>query len=258
MSSVHMAARMHTNETEKMATFVSPWFSATDQRISKSVHFVLSSSTDSSSEYCSQNSGKSESPGNQSTSKTLPYPTPLKLSDEMQTPGTVFPANMENLTNGKSRIRSQYVYSVLNPVQSASQWKALKEDDSNFHQLSGELRESLEETENVTPESKEGVKETFSGNELKVEASLSSWLKPVTLNQDYNHPNFRSLSSRPHAGRTPVDRPIIGMVAAHWNDDEPSHISPKWWDGNGIPNSTNKYKEVCHATLFSLILTFNF
>lgn len=37
------------------------------------------------------------------------------------------------------------------------------------------------------------------------------------------------------------DRPIIGMVAAHWNDKQST--SPKWWDGKGIPNSTNKYKE---------------
>ncbi|OMO52116.1 hypothetical protein COLO4_37405 [Corchorus olitorius] len=55
-------------------------------------------------------------------------------------------------------------------------------------------------------------------------------------------------------GRTPVDRPIIRMVAAHWNEDESSHISPKWWDGNGIPNSTKKYKEdqkvSWHATPF--------
>ncbi|KAJ4873751.1 Uncharacterized protein Rs2_44527 [Raphanus sativus] len=50
------------------------------------------------------------------------------------------------------------------------------------------------------------------------------------------------------------DRPIIGMVAAHWNEKEQSQISPKWWDGNGIPNSTNKYKEdqkvSWHATPF--------
>ncbi|CAE6014258.1 unnamed protein product [Arabidopsis arenosa] len=44
------------------------------------------------------------------------------------------------------------------------------------------------------------------------------------------------------------------MVAAHWNEKEQSQISPKWWDGNGIPNSTNKYKEdqkvSWHATPF--------
>ncbi len=37
------------------------------------------------------------------------------------------------------------------------------------------------------------------------------------------------------------DRPIIGMVASHWNNKKST--SPKWWDGKGIPNSTDKYNE---------------
>ncbi|KAK8488895.1 hypothetical protein V6N11_075745 [Hibiscus sabdariffa] len=36
---------------------------------------------------------------------------------------------------------------------------------------------------------------------------------------------------------------MIGLVSAHWKEDESSRISPKWWDGNGILNSTTKYKE---------------
>ncbi|KAF5744045.1 hypothetical protein HS088_TW08G00637 [Tripterygium wilfordii] len=68
----------------------------------------------------------------------------------MQTLGTVFPANLENLADGKPRIRSQYVYSVSNPVENVSQWKELKKGDPNTHQLSGELRESLEQPELAT------------------------------------------------------------------------------------------------------------
>ncbi|KAF9626684.1 hypothetical protein IFM89_038779 [Coptis chinensis] len=41
-----------------------------------------------------------------------------------------------------------------------------------------------------------------------------------------------------------LDVSIIGLLQRHWSEDEPSQICPKWWDGNGIPNSTNKYKEV--------------
>ncbi|KAM3746769.1 hypothetical protein ACB098_06G225900 [Castanea mollissima] len=198
--SVNSAVRVHANQAENIATSVSPWIPATEiQCRSKSVRFQCDfDASSSSSENVSQNQKKSESPGNQSVSKPSPYPTPLKLSEEMQTPGTVFPANFDNLPYGKTRIRSQYVYSVMNPVESDSQWKLLREEDPNYHQLSGELRESLELPETTTP--------------------------------------------RPEAG-TPGDRPIIGLVAAHWNDNEQSHISPKWWDGNGIPNSTNKYKE---------------
>jgi hypothetical protein len=39
------------------------------------------------------------------------------------------------------------------------------------------------------------------------------------------------------------------MVAAHWKDKEPVNCTPKWFDGNGIPNSTNKYKEVKSASI---------
>lgn len=183
-------------------------------------------------------------------SKPSPYPTPQKLSDEMQTPGTVFPAHLGNIPNGKTRIRSQYVYPVLNPVESVSQWNVLKEEDPNSHQLSGELQASLDQPENATPPKlKERAKET-SLEEMKVEASLSSWLKPVQPNQGGNYQNFVGVSDHPRVARTPMDRPIIGMVAAHWNEEEPSRISPKWWDGNGIPNSTNKYKEVYHVIFF--------
>ncbi|KAK7824052.1 protein jason [Quercus suber] len=143
----------------------------------------------------------------------------------------------------------------MNPVESDSQWKLLREEDPNYHQLSGELKESLELPETTTPRPEAGIKETLPGKELKVEASLSAWLKPLPPIQDENIKFFDPASTRkPHFGRTPGDRPIIGLVAAHWNDNEPSHISPKWWDWNGIPNSTNKYKEdqlvSWHATPF--------
>lgn len=231
---------VHANQTGNIATSVSPWVSTTAvQCRNKSVRFECDYDV-------------SESPDKRSVPKPEPYPTPLKLSDEMQTPGTVFPTNL-NLPCGNTRIRSQYVYSVINPVEGDSQWKVLKEENSNSHQFSDDLRESFELLETATPRSEGGVNETSSGKELKAEASQSDWLKPQLSTQDASSKNFDSdFTRKPHFGRTPVDRPIIGIVAAHWNDDEPSHISPKWWDGNGIPNSTNKYKEVfLMAALFS-------
>lgn len=219
----------------------------------KSVRFQCnldtSSSKGSSSENGEQIFRKFESPADPSVSKPSPKPTPLKLSDEMQTPGTAFPANIELLANGKSRIRSQYVYPVLNPVENASQWKVLKEDDSSSLQLSSQTSEHLE---NSTPKSV-GVKETSSVPQLKTEATLSSWFKPQQFAHANDGPNDGIASSKNiPCDRTIMDRPIIGMVAAHWNENEPSQIPPKWWDGNGIPNSTNKYKEVCSITIFIL------
>lgn len=178
--------------------------------------------------------------GNRSVSKSSPYPTPLQLSDEMQTPGTVFPANLDH---GKARIRSQYVYSVMNPVESAAQLKALKEEDSNLEGVSKEMGESVEELEMMTPMPERNVRTNTREKDLMVEASLSAWLKPVSTHDD-DGKKFGAADRPIRVGKSAGDRPIIGMVAAHWNEDEPIQISPKEWDGNGIPNSTNKYKEV--------------
>ncbi|XP_002530206.3 protein JASON isoform X2 [Ricinus communis] len=219
----------------------------------KSVRFECNLDT-SSSESGHLNMRKFESPEDMIVSKPSPKPTPLKISDEMQTPGTVFPASLEILANGKTRIRSQYVHPLLKPVENASQWKVLQEDDSSSHQGLSELKGSLEQLKDSTPKSEVGVKDT-SAPETKVEASLSSWLKPPqSPHKDDGLNDGYAASKNFRAGRTPMDRPIIGMVAAHWNENEPSQISPKWWDGNGIPNSTNKYKEdqkvSWHATPF--------
>ncbi|XP_010272277.1 PREDICTED: protein JASON-like isoform X3 [Nelumbo nucifera] len=211
---------------------------------------------------------KSNSSGRHNESESSPYPTPLKLTDEMQTPGTIYPVNLDKYGNGNNaRIRSQYVYPVLNPVENFSQWKALKEEDFSTHQEQlGHTGDSLEEIASAVPEyasvsysnklEMEQERENMAVKESKVDASLSHWLKPSSPPKDDADqncgvfPGGRSYSSKTSDG----DRPILGMVAAHWNDEEPSRISSKWWDGNGIPNSTNKYKEDqkvhWHATPF--------
>ncbi|RAL39333.1 hypothetical protein DM860_002866 [Cuscuta australis] len=169
--------------------------------------------------------------------KPSPYPTPMKLTDEMQTPGTVFSTH---LPNGKNpRIRSQYVYAVLNPIENVSQLKKVTDEEDFVSIQDSNSKSSLSEV-NLTP--KTGLTETTENN-VNVEASLSSWLKPP-FNQQ----------TGAHSGIPQGDRPILGMVAAHWTESEVTHVSPKWWDGNGIPNSTHKYKEdqkvSWHATPF--------
>lgn len=249
------SVKIHSNQAENTATPTSPSLSATDVQFrGRSVRFECdfdtASSKGSSSGNCTRSVKIAETPGKQSISKYSAYPTPLTLSEEMQTPGTVFPASQRTFPNGKSRIRSQYVYSVPNP-EGISQWNVLKEEDSNSHGFSGEPGESLKQSGNATPISEEGLKEISSGKEFKMESSMSSWLKPVTSTQDDNNLKLGDASGRNrYFGRTPGDRPIIGLVATHWNEDDPTRISPKWWDGNGIPNSTNKYKEVWLIALY--------
>ncbi|GKA30105.1 JASON-like protein, partial [Tanacetum coccineum] len=148
-------------------------------------------------------------PSDYSVSKPSPYPTPISLTDDMQTPGTVFPSYVRD-----KDIRNN---TLLKPVENADQFKEM-------------------------------MKENFGSDDkqLNVDTSLSSWLPPKQAHQ--------GRANRPFTGKTPGDRPIIGMVAAHWNADVPVASPPKWWDGNGIPNSTNKYKEdqkvSWHATPF--------
>ncbi|XXG65804.1 hypothetical protein AAC387_Pa05g3419 [Persea americana] len=195
--------------------------------------------------------------------KHSPYPTPLKLTDEMETPGTIYPAKLENFAGGKNaRIRSQYVYPVFNPIENASQWNALKNDfesswvghpGESFEQCRKGIWESVKTPERGFKDNAEGMMQNHK-RPTPVDASLSHWLRPVSSNdRNQNHkaiPNGNSYTGK----CSDDDRPILGTVAAHWNDDEPSDIPPKSWDGNGIPNSTNKYKEdqkvSWHATPF--------
>ncbi|GMI69069.1 JASON [Hibiscus trionum] len=219
---------------------------------SKSVRFECEFDA-SSSKY--EDPEKLELLGYLSASKYSPNPTPLKLSDEMQTPGTVFPSNVETLANGKTRVRSEYVHSVLNPVGNASLLNAMKEDAFSSNEMFDELKESPQRIENAIPKLEVGLKQTSPVEDSDDEGGLSSWLKPKQNAIDDPNKNLHvTFSKTPHISKTPGDRPIIGLMAAHWKEDESSRISPKWWDGNGIPNSTTKYKEdqkvSWHATPF--------
>ncbi|XP_076883638.1 protein JASON-like [Bidens hawaiensis] len=190
----------------------------------------------SSSEVTCQESKPSGYPSDYSFSKPSPYPTPLTLTNDMQTPGTVFSSFLHNKEYQKNpRVRSQPVSPVLTPVENAAQLKKLVDESFSSDCYSAQSEEHFENGESTA------------GKELNVDTSLSSWLPPKQkTNQVGNNRSF--------TGRTPVDRPILGMVAAHWNADEVVDSPPKWWDGNGIPNSTNKYKEdqkvSWHATPF--------
>ncbi|KAE8730485.1 Aspartyl/glutamyl-tRNA(Asn/Gln) amidotransferase subunit B [Hibiscus syriacus] len=228
-------------------------FSSSVYGRNKSVRFECESDASSSK---SENPEKLELLGYLSASKYSPNPTPLKLSDEMQTPGTVFPSNMKTLANGKTRIRSEYVHSVFNPVGNASLLNAMKEEEPfSSKEMFDELKESPQRIESAIPRLEVGVKQSSLVKDSEVEEGLSSWLKPKhNAVVDPNKNLHVTFSKTPHISKTPGDRPIIGLVAAHWKEDESSRISPKWWDGNGNPNSTTKYKEdqkvSWHATPF--------
>ncbi|KAG1365091.1 protein JASON [Cocos nucifera] len=236
-------------------------------------------------------------------SKDSPYPTPLNLTNEMQTPGTVYPTNQENLRAGSNGgIQTQYVYPVLKPVENSSHLEARRQDTcliqsadhseqekeifspdsrgrtaqisftsapedsillefSSFSSPNSKISQDQEES--VHCKSQSSLTPPFNGRKSLnsiaytpklVVSSVSQWLKPP-LPKDKMRDIKNITEEQPCSEKSSdADRPIIGIVASHWNPDELSHLSPKWWDGNGIPNTTTKYKEdqkvSWHATPF--------
>ncbi|KAK8488896.1 hypothetical protein V6N12_033816 [Hibiscus sabdariffa] len=84
----------------------------------------------------------------------------MTAADKTVKIGTVFPSNLETLANGKTRIRSEYVHSVLNPVGNASLLNAMKEKSFSSKDMFDELKESPERLENASPKLVVGVKQT--------------------------------------------------------------------------------------------------
>ncbi|KAG4399821.1 hypothetical protein GLYMA_08G303300v4 [Glycine max] len=91
------------DKNDKTTASVSPWPSTTHTRRNKSVCFACDSDLSScdSSDYGGRHMKKTDSANNESTYKPSPNPTPMKLSDEMQTPGTAYPS-AKDLPNGAS------------------------------------------------------------------------------------------------------------------------------------------------------------
>lgn len=246
--SIHTAYKIRKKEAS-----VTPWPATDTQKQNKSVRFKCERDLVSyQSPPDDWHMKKNKSPDSQSARKQSPYPTPLKLFDDMQTPGTVYPTSLEDLCDGKHRVRSQFIYPNCNPGQNIFLSKLLEEQVFNPEQDSSELGDSIERDQNQTPAPEKGLKKIENETESKIEASLSSWIKPASIimeggNKEMETADCEILQS--------ADRPIIGVVSAQLNEDKNSHISPpKWRIGNGIPNSTKKYKEdqmvKWHATPF--------
>lgn len=211
----------------------------------KSVRFECDlDQTHSSNSSENSSSRKPESRGKISFSVSSPNPTPLKLSDEMQTPGTIYPVHMESAGKGRPRIRSQFVHSVSNLMENACLYKVHNDSHGSLEQAKQQLyKEQIEDESPSSADYGEKVEESSDEKMSKFEASFSPWLNRINEDGKENTAVLNDRTPRV-AAMTPGDRPIIGLVAAHWNENEETEISPKWWDGNGIPNSTTKYKEV--------------
>lgn len=230
-------------------------------------------------------------------SKSSPFSTPLKVNGGIHTPVNTQVPDLEELTNENcTRSCSHNLHEALNssrdfehsgvyredpyqPDISDEDLKGAKNDSPNlvetsisdecslFQNSEGSVSscnktsdgtsfvEKCQATDVTVHASRNKVITTNSGSDVEF-PSLSQWLKPPSSrkairDESYTSDTFNSAKS------SEEDRPIIGMVAAHWKSEEPDNFTPKWWDGNGIPNSTNKYKEVkslSHSLTFCYLL----
>ncbi|TVU32736.1 hypothetical protein EJB05_24492 [Eragrostis curvula] len=226
-------------------------------------------------------------------SSDSPFPTPLVLRGDIQTPGTVY----TTLTSkaGKRARGRQFIYPVLRPIENKLQWMEVKLDSpmlsanpSKRRYLSPDSSENPQEispssvaTKNEVPKSVSSpIHDSFvsqnevispeeskgqNGNEQLVEggelskqnseygkhgvSSLSYWLKTSSTD------NKNQSDTEASVGKESIfDVPIFATSSLNWDNDNPTPVLPKAWDGNGIPNTTTKYKEdqvvSWHATPF--------
>ncbi|KAF7083823.1 hypothetical protein CFC21_087569 [Triticum aestivum] len=234
-----------------------------------------------------------------------PFPTPLVLRDDIQTPG--FTTHQGNFKPGKrGRASKQFVYPVLRPIENKLQWTELRDESSPVVASHPPKRRylSADSTENEKPQQQTLPSSVNANTELSSEsapflfhagrkeqhaqevtppeeprdenvnqqqlvgggvgelmskssengkhgvASLSCWLKTSCADgegQTGRQLGFGSVDLS--------DVPIFVASGLNWDiENNPTPMLPKAWDGNGIPNTTTKYKEdqrvSWHATPF--------
>ncbi|XP_039137716.1 uncharacterized protein LOC120275260 [Dioscorea cayenensis subsp. rotundata] len=171
------------------------------------------------------------------------------------------------------RDRSQYIHSVLNPVENISQWKEVKvrvtpaklqkENISFEPEPVMKVEKPSQKNSLMSPSPISSAKQ-----EVSVDASLSTWLSspespiPERPQMSKSHQSNSSLSRedqpilgaltvddlkqsvtsspRRSPSKSPDEMPILGTVGSYWNDSISSLSSSA---AKGIPNTTSKYRE---------------
>lgn len=236
-----------------------------------------------------------------------PFPTPLVLRGDIQTPGTVYAtAYKETLKPGKrTRASRQFIYPVLRPIENKMQWMELKAESPVLssnppkrRNLSADSREKTQQTlgsstvtetesseyvsfpvydnravqnEVTSPDEPKGPnvnQHQYEGEESSEQSSeygkhgvtsLSHWLKPSSADEESNSsPVDGNVGKETWYEASVSDVPIFPAFGSIWETDNPTPVLPKPWDGNGIPNTTTKYKEVNIYALRLLYCLANF
>ncbi|XP_039807920.1 uncharacterized protein LOC120671604 isoform X2 [Panicum virgatum] len=190
-----------------------------------------------------------------------PFATPLVLRDDMQTPGTIYTSHRGASMSGKHvQTRKQFIYPVLRPIENRLQKMEVTEDSSTSPPSNPAKRKDLEVDSVKKPKQtyltsvvKSGFSETSSSFSRLVKEALSpeELLDSGELsNTNSDEKNAFSLSHWVKSSSTTdvecsfvTERPGFNASDLGWDIENPTPRLPKTWDGNGIPNTINRYKE---------------
>jgi hypothetical protein len=224
-----------------------------------------------------------------------PFPTPLVLRGDIQTPGTVYTA-LTSKAGKRSRTSRQFIYPILRPIENKMQWMEAKVDSpvlpvnplkrgylspdssknpqeispcsvattellkfvsSPIHDNCVSQNEVISPEESKCQNSKQQLLEGGGLSEQNSEygkhgvSSLSYWLKqPSSI--DSKDDTEGNIKKELLYEKSIFDVPIFATSGLNWDNDDPTPVLPKAWDGNGIPNTTTKYKEVRFHLILSL------
>ncbi|KAL3828078.1 hypothetical protein ACJIZ3_016880 [Penstemon smallii] len=161
-----------------------------------------------------------------------------------------------------ARDRSDYINSVLNPVENITQWKAAKSKGTHVSKLPPQ-KENLNANFSSEPTFKSKNEQLKNKNQgVAVDASLSNWLVSPEIKKTFSEESSfadrpilgaltveelrqinASSSPRKSPSRSPDDMPIIGTVGTYWNHSDSAKHSDSVSSYKGIPNTTSKYRE---------------
>lgn len=160
-----------------------------------------------------------------------PFPTPLVLRDDMQTPGTAYASHRGTSISGKRvRTRKLFIYPVLRSIENRLQ--QTEEAPSPNELLDGK-----------------GLPKSDS-DEKNGALSLSRWLKSSSTDAENQGDAKCSTGDQSYDGCSfQTERPVFMASDLNLDTYHPTPRLPKAWVGNGIPNTTTRYKEVliCHS-----------
>ncbi|KAK1612521.1 hypothetical protein QYE76_036194 [Lolium multiflorum] len=194
-----------------------------------------------------------------SGSSGSPCPTPLVLSDDMQTPGTIYTSHTgSSMSRKRVRTRKQFVYPILRPIENRLHPMELTGDSLPMLPLNTPGQINLRADYIKKPH------KTSSNSVAKVGFSKSPPIcfpNENALCQEKETHSPEELKCQISSPKSNSDEKHAALSLAHWlkppspeDVENPTPELCKAWDGNCIPNTTTKYKEdqkvSWHATPF--------